>query len=582
MSDPMAGHQPTSSPAAALPDLVKTTSAIPDNQSARSKRSSTDSGTIMANENANNTDSRADASKAALAELDAGADAATIEKTAGLDADDTERADAAAADAATVDAEGRPLPLTVDISGKTAPWNFDTDPANPYNWPMQRKWAQVACYAAVALATSIGTSIMSPAHADLMLAFGATSTEAILPLSCYVIALGVGPIVIGGPLSELIGRLPILLAGTPVGMLFIIGAARAPTSSLAGLCILRFLAGFALSPSLAIVSGVLTETFRPVERGLPVATFIMMPFLGPGMGPVFGAFAMRKGWRWTQWTLVFFLAFSLGLAVLLGRETYHPVIKRRRAKALGIALPPADLPPQVPWLLRLHAFVTVGLIRPLHMLVAEPIIGLSCLYVAAEFATLFSFFAAVPYVFQITYRFGREDSGLVFLAIVVGVFFGLVTVMLTDVFIYRRRQVPRFHPHPPPPEHRLYAAMIGSVGLPAGLFWFGWSAYHRAHWISPVIAIVPFAWGNMCIFISLMQYMGDTYPGAIVASGASANSLARYALAGAFPLFTLQMYEKLGINWASSLLGFVAVALLPVPWLFFRFGSRIRAHSRYL
>jgi hypothetical protein len=41
------------------------------------------------------------------------------------------------------------------------------------------------------------------------------------------------------------------------------------------------------------------------------------------------------------------------------------------------------------------------------------------------------------------------------------------------------------------------------------------------------------------------------------------------------------VYSKLGIDWATSLLGFIAVALLPVPWVFFGFGPRIRVGSGY-
>jgi hypothetical protein len=41
------------------------------------------------------------------------------------------------------------------------------------------------------------------------------------------------------------------------------------------------------------------------------------------------------------------------------------------------------------------------------------------------------------------------------------------------------------------------------------------------------------------------------------------------------------VYEKLGIGWASSLLGFIAVALMPVPWLFFKYGKQLRAKSKY-
>lgn len=44
--------------------------------------------------------------------------------------------------------------------------------------------------------------------------------------------------------------------------------------------------------------------------------------------------------------------------------------------------------------------------------------------------------------------------------------------------------------------------MIGSLGLPIGLFWFAWTAKREVHWISPVLAAVPFAWGNLCIFVS--------------------------------------------------------------------------------
>ena len=49
----------------------------------------------------------------------------------------------------------------------------------------------------------------------------------------------------------------------------------------------------------------------------------------------------------------------------------------------------------------------------------------------------------------------------------------------------------------------------------------------------------------------------------------------------AFPLFGVQMYEKLGYQWASSLLAFLTVAMLPFPFIFFRYGKRIRQRSRY-
>ena len=51
------------------------------------------------------------------------------------------------------------------------------------------------------------------------------------------------------------------------------------------------------------------------------------------------------------------------------------------------------------------------------------------------------------------------------------------------------------------PEHRLYAAMLGSFGVPLGLFWFAWTARSEVHWISPILAAIPFGWGNLMVFV---------------------------------------------------------------------------------
>lgn len=52
-------------------------------------------------------------------------------------------------------------------------------------------------------------------------------------------------------------------------------------------------------------------------------------------------------------------------------------------------------------------------------------------------------------------------------------------------------------------------------------------------------------------------------------------------LAAVFPLFGTQMYNKLGFQWASSLLAFLTVAMMPFPYLFFKYGKKIRSKSRF-
>ncbi|KAH6603791.1 MFS general substrate transporter [Trichoderma cornu-damae] len=450
--------------------------------------------------------------------------------------------------------------------------DWESDPHNPYNWPGWKKALMVFALAAMGLTVSIATSISSSSVVLLQEEFGVSRTAALLPLTLYVVALGIGP-VIGGPLSETIGRYPVIMGGLTCGALFTLGSGF--VHNFGALCFLRFLAGFFWAPVLANAPGSISETFMPKSRGPVSAFFILTPFLGPGLGPVIGSFvSVNKGWRWTEWTMLFFSALNIGLGLCIG-ETFHPILKRRLAKKRGIELAP--LPPMSE---RIKTFAVVAAIRPIRMLFTEPIVSFICLYVAIDFGTLFSFFGGVPYTFGTVYHFTTEQSGLVFISIVIGCFLGVATIIACEVFMYRK-QIPKYPPHKVPPEHRLYPAMIGCFGLPAGLFWFAWTAREDISWASPAAAIIPFAWGNLCVFVSTIQYTTDTFTGNVVASASSANSLARYGFAGAFPLFAIQMYTNLGIHWASSLLAFIALALIPIPWVLFKFGPTIRSKSKF-
>ena len=76
-------------------------------------------------------------------------------------------------------------------------------------------------------------------------------------------------------------------------------------------------------------------------------------------------------------------------------------------------------------------------------------------------------------------------------------------------------------------------------------------------------------------------YVIDVYGAAVGASAAAAVAMLRSLLGGAFPLFTVQMYENLGIGWATSLLAFIVTALSVVPWLLMRYGAKLRERSHY-
>ena len=81
--------------------------------------------------------------------------------------------------------------------------------------------------------------------------------------------------------------------------------------------------------------------------------------------------------------------------------------------------------------------------------------------------------------------------------------------------------------------------------------------------------------------MSATLYLMDFYGPLYGASAMGANNIARYTLGFAFPLFVVQMYEGLGTGWATSLLGFVSLAMTPIPFAFYIWGPKLRSMSRY-
>jgi hypothetical protein len=86
--------------------------------------------------------------------------------------------------------------------------------------------------------------------------------------------------------------------------------------------------------------------------------------------------------------------------------------------------------------------------------------------------------------------------------------------------------------------------------------------------------------GSLTIFQVSPNYLIDTFQ-LYAASAVAVTTAMRSLLAGVFPLFTSPMFHKMGIDWASSVLGFVAVALIPIPFLFDVYGFRIRARGKW-
>lgn len=122
--------------------------------------------------------------------------------------------------------------------------------------------------------------------------------------------------------------------------------------------------------------------------------------------------------------------------------------------------------------------------------------------------------------------------------------------------------------------------MIGSVFFAAGLFIFGWASPRHVFWLAPVVGTVSMGFGFFTIFQGALNYLIDTFQ-KYGASAIAANTFLRSVFAAGFPLFATPMFHKLGIPWASSVLGFIAAAMIPIPFLFYIYGPSIRKRGKF-
>ncbi len=112
------------------------------------------------------------------------------------------------------------------------------------------------------------------------------------------------------------------------------------------------------------------------------------------------------------------------------------------------------------------------------------------------------------------------------------------------------------------------------------LLWLGWTARSDVHWAVPVLSALPFGIGFLMIFMSLINYVVDAYE-IYAASAMGALSASRSVFGVVLPFAAKPLYDRLGIDWASTLLALLSALLCLVPFIFIRYGERIRENSEF-
>ncbi|KAL9086566.1 MAG: hypothetical protein Q9159_004082 [Coniocarpon cinnabarinum] len=473
---------------------------------------------------------------------------------------------------------GKPYPpLLPEREEYVVEFDGHEDPSHPQNWPTKEKILIAAILAFDSLAATFGSSVFSNATSVVAKIYGVGMEVGTLATSLYVLGYAFGPI-LWAPFSELYGRkVPILVSSFGFGV-FSIGVAVAKDLQTVMIC--RFFGGLFGSAPLAIVAAVFSDMFNNEVRGISIAVFSATVFMGPLLAPFIGGFITTSylGWRWTEYITAIMGFTACILALLFQRESYPPVVLvdkarelRRRTKNWGIHAKQEEVE------VDLRELVTKNVSRPLRILFTEPIVFLISLYMAFIYGLLYLFLTAYALVFQRVYGFSPGVGGLPYFGMITGELIAFVVVIAMQKSYVNKLKA---NEGVPVPEWRLPIVVGGGISFAVGLFWFGWTGYQGSvHWIVPTLSGLCTGFGIFAVFLQLLNYIVDAYL-MFAASAIAGNTFLRSLFGCIFPLFATYMFDGMGIEWASTLLGCVALALVPMPVIFLFKGKSIRRRSK--
>jgi DHA1 family multidrug resistance protein-like MFS transporter len=463
-------------------------------------------------------------------------------------------------------------PLSFDNEGYLTFSSHDSD--NPQNFSYGRK-----CYiTAVAISLVMNATFASSAPTGTLQGISdelhVSSEAAGLVTTLFLLGYCAGPL-FWAPLSEFYGRRWIFHISFTLYIAF--GFLCAFTPNFAGLLIGRFLTGTAASAALTNAPGVLADIWGPVERGNAMILFATMTFVGPALGPVVSGFLqLDKTWRWSFYVLLWMAGATEVLLITLPETLPSAVLHNKAQRARKDPGQERVKASNESSTYSLGGVFKVALMRPWQLLF-DPISFMVAIYYAVVYTLLYMLFSIYPIVFQQKRGWNAGVGELPLIGTIIGACIGGLALYIES----RRTRNKSNQGNEPIPEDRLPGAMVGGVMFAVTIFWFAWTAgYNSIHWAVPTIAGRFLATSILLIFVVFVNYIIDSYL-RYAASAIAANTILRSACAAASPLFTQYMFDTLGVGGAGSLIGGVGVLLMPIPFVFYKYGSAIRARSKY-
>ncbi|KAI1176858.1 major facilitator superfamily domain-containing protein [Nemania sp. FL0916] len=474
-----------------------------------------------------------------------------------------------------------------------ATWDGPHDLQDPYNWTSTKKISIGIVMGLGTLVTLVTASVTAAALGDIARDLHLDPATAQISFSVYFLGLAFGPFPIAA-ISEMNGRRNVWIASN---VWFIFWNSLCPVGYSKGLMIGgRFLAALGASAGNTLAGPVMTDMFHEKDRGKSLAIAGLLPYLGPALGPIIGGLVSELiHWPWLFWIISIIDAVVLVIGLIILRETYTPALLRRKAAAMR--QPDQEISAEIPapsptainrwatWRNSL-SLLRVSILRPFRLLFLQPVMQIVTLNMGLAFGIYTLTISTFAQLWIERYGQSKVSSSLHYIAISIGITLATQVGGRVMDWIYQRLRerdsAASGTENLPPgkPEYRVPYMIPGILLLPAGLFWYGWSAQYKYHWIIVDIGAAVFSMGNFIYNQALNAYILDESK-EYGASAIAAVRVLSQILGFIFPIFAPKLYDTLDYGWGNTVLGLVFIVLaFPVPPCLWKWGEKLRATGR--
>ncbi|KAF7195963.1 Efflux pump radE [Pseudocercospora fuligena] len=487
-------------------------------------------------------------------------------------------------------------------------WNGPNDPANPKNWSTKKKWALVVMNSALTfcqynclmcvrkvhkltneILRAASSTIFAPAVSTAMADLGSNdSVIAQLLVSIYVVGLAVGPLALS-PLSELYGRSPIM-HGTNAG--FLVSAIVCAVSvNIPMVLVFRLIMGVC---TISLGGAYVADLMEPKDRGRAMNVWNVGPVMqkAPIIGPIVGGYlSLVTSWRWTFGAVSITASIPrpdlslttdsckgatwLLVCLALLPETYSPRLLEIKASRLHRRS--GCEPSKSVYSNKKQRRETIlgSLIRPWQMIFRCQAVTVVSMFGAVAYSYMYFMFSTFTDVFERAYQFNAGESGLAYLGLGIG---SIAAQLAIEISGRRQARHLTLTSQTVQPEQHLRPLVLAGIFLAGGQVLYGWSLHYRLHWAIPIFGTGLSGFGIVLVFQAVQAYLVEAYT--LYAASAIASSVAiRCAFGLTVPLAGPRLYRTLGYGWGNTLLGCIALMMVPASLWLLKTGSKLRNKS---